>query len=89
MSRSRTRFSANFGGYAGPSSGRVGLSVVVPGTRWPGCKFALIPADGHWMIRYLIRERPSFTRFLDLELEGPVPDAITIWLFREAARSAR
>jgi hypothetical protein len=41
------------------------------------------------MIRYLIRERPSFTRFLDLELEGPVPDAITIWLFREAARSAR
>jgi hypothetical protein len=41
------------------------------------------------MIRYLIRERLSFTRFLDLELEGPVPDAITIWFFREAARNAR
>lgn len=27
------------------------------------------------MIRYLIRERLSFTRFLDLELEGPLPDA--------------
>jgi transposase, IS5 family len=33
---------------------------------------------------YLIRDRLSFTRFLDLELGDPVPDATTIWLFREA-----
>src|SRR5437588_11377435 len=33
---------------------------------------------------YLIRDRMSFMRFLDLELEDPVPDATTIWLFREA-----
>jgi len=32
---------------------------------------------------YLIRDRISFMRFLDLELEDPVPDATTIWLFRE------
>jgi transposase, IS5 family len=30
---------------------------------------------------YLIRDRISFMRFLDLELEDPVPDATTIWLF--------
>jgi Transposase domain (DUF772) len=29
---------------------------------------------------YLIRDRISFMRFLDLELEDPVPDATTIWL---------
>src|SRR5260221_2172428 len=33
---------------------------------------------------YLIRDRISFMRFLDLELDDPVPDASTIWLFREA-----
>src|SRR3979490_931238 len=33
---------------------------------------------------FLIRDRRSFMRFLDLELEDPVPDATTIWLFREA-----
>src|SRR5262249_38516856 len=33
---------------------------------------------------YLIRDRMSFIRFLGLELEDPVPDATTIWLFREA-----
>ena len=39
---------------------------------------------------YLIRDRMSFTRFLDLELEDPVTDATTIWLFREAlAQPAR
>src|SRR5262245_48550012 len=32
---------------------------------------------------YLVRDRLSFMRFLDLELEDPVPDATTIWLFRE------
>ena len=37
---------------------------------------------------YLIRDRLSFMRFLDLELEDPVPDATTIWLFREALAKA-
>ena len=37
---------------------------------------------------YLIRDRFSFMRFLDLELEDPVPDATTIWLFREALVAA-
>ena len=33
---------------------------------------------------FLIRDRLSFMRFLDLGLEDAVPDATTIWLFREA-----
>src|ERR1700693_5741557 len=33
---------------------------------------------------FLIRDRFSFMRFLDLGLEDAVPDATTIWLFREA-----
>ena len=37
---------------------------------------------------YLIRDRISFMRFLDLGLEDPVPDATTIWLFREALAQA-
>src|SRR6266566_7213927 len=37
---------------------------------------------------YLIRDRISFMHFLDLELEDPVPDATTIWLFREALAQA-
>jgi IS5 family transposase len=32
---------------------------------------------------FLIRDRLSFMRFLDLGLEDAVPDATTIWLFRE------
>src|SRR5262245_36315895 len=37
---------------------------------------------------YLIRDRLSFMRFLALNLEDPVPDATTIWLFREALAQA-
>jgi IS5 family transposase len=33
---------------------------------------------------YMIRDRLSFMRFLGLGLEGTVPDAKTIWLYREA-----
>ena len=33
---------------------------------------------------FLIRDRLSFMRFLDLGLEDAVPDATTTWLFREA-----
>jgi IS5 family transposase len=32
---------------------------------------------------YQIRDRLSFMRFLGLALEDRVPDAKTIWLFRE------
>jgi len=34
-------------------------------------------------IEYQIRDRLSFMRFLGLELEDRVPDAKTVWLFRE------
>ena len=37
---------------------------------------------------YLIRDRLSFMRFLDLGLADPVPDANTIWTFREALKRA-
>src|SRR5436309_13065258 len=37
---------------------------------------------------YLIRDRISFMRFLDLEIEDPVEDATTIRLFREALAQA-
>src|SRR3990170_3303656 len=39
-------------------------------------------------LEYLIRDRLSFMRFLDLGLEDPVPDATTVWLFREALAQA-
>src|SRR4030081_1003009 len=35
-------------------------------------------------LEYLIRDRLSFMRFLGLALEDAVPDAPTVWLFREA-----
>lgn len=37
---------------------------------------------------YLIRDRLSFMRFLGLSLADPVPDANTIWTFREALKRA-
>jgi transposase, IS5 family len=37
---------------------------------------------------YLIRDRLSFMRFLGLSLAHPVPDANTIWTFREALKRA-
>src|ERR1700712_1757859 len=37
---------------------------------------------------YLIRDRLSFMRFLNLGLADPVPDANTIWTFREALKRA-
>lgn len=37
---------------------------------------------------YLIKDRLSFMRFLDLGLADPVPDANTIWTFREALKRA-
>jgi len=35
---------------------------------------------------YQIRDRYSFCRFLDISPEGKVPDARTIWVFREALK---
>src|SRR5258705_6345767 len=39
-------------------------------------------------LEYLIRDRLSFMRFLGLGLEGGVPDATTVWLFREGLAKA-
>ena len=39
-------------------------------------------------VEYLIRDRLSFMCFLDLGLHGHVPDAKTIWLYREALTTA-
>ena len=38
---------------------------------------------------YLIKDRLSFMRFLGLGLADPVPDANTIWTFREALKKAK
>jgi len=35
-------------------------------------------------VEYLIRDRLSFMRFLGLGLQDRVPDAKTVWLYREA-----
>ena len=34
-------------------------------------------------LEYQVKDRLSFMRFLDLDLKDRVPDATTIWLFRE------
>lgn len=34
-------------------------------------------------IEYQIKDRLSFMRFLDLDLSQPIPDAKTVWLYRE------
>jgi IS5 family transposase len=39
-------------------------------------------------VEYQIRDRLSFMRFLNLGLEDTVPDATTVWLFREALAKA-
>ena len=35
-------------------------------------------------MEYRLRDRLSFMRFLGLGLEDPVPDATTLWLYRDA-----
>jgi len=39
-------------------------------------------------VEYQVRDRLSFMRFLGLGLEDPVPDAKTVWLYREALANA-
>ena len=39
-------------------------------------------------IEYQTRDRLSFMRFLDLGIEDPVPDAKTVWLYREKLAQA-
>lgn len=39
-------------------------------------------------MEYQLRDRLSFMRFLDLGLEDAVPDATTLWLYREALAKA-
>jgi IS5 family transposase len=43
-----------------------------------------LSADG---IEYQIRDRLSFMRFLGLQMEDRVPDAKTVWLFRERLKT--
>ena len=50
---------------------------------------SLLLTESLYITEYLIRDRISFMRFLDLELEDLVPDATTIWLFREALAHAQ
>ena len=37
-------------------------------------------------LEYQVNDRLSFMRFLGLGIEDPVPDATTVWLFREQLR---
>ena len=39
-------------------------------------------------LQYQVTDRLSFMRFLGLELSGDVPDARTVWAFREALKRA-
>ena len=39
-------------------------------------------------VEHQIRDRLSFMRFLGLGLEGRVPDAKTVWLYREQLTQA-
>jgi transposase len=43
---------------------------------------------GDEQVEYQLRDRLSFMRFLRLGLEDVVPDATTVWLFREALSRA-
>lgn len=40
-------------------------------------------------VEYQIRDRHSFSRFIGLHLEDRVPDAKTVWLYRERLRDAQ
>ena len=37
-------------------------------------------------LQYQVSDRPSFMRFLGLELAGNVPNARTVWAFRETLK---
>ena len=36
-------------------------------------------------VEFQVRDRLSFTRFLRLGIEDGIPDATTLWLFRESS----
>jgi len=40
-------------------------------------------------LEYQVRDRLSFMRFLKLGLDGKIPDARTVWAFREALKRHR
>ena len=52
----------------------------------------LILQASHWLsderTEYLVKDRLSFMRFLGLSLADGVPDANSIWTFREALTRA-
>jgi hypothetical protein len=39
-------------------------------------------------VEYQVRDRLSFSRFLGLAIEDSIPDATTLWLFREKVAKA-
>ena len=39
-------------------------------------------------VEYQVRDRLSFTRFLQLGIENRIPDGTTLWLFREKLAAA-
>jgi IS5 family transposase len=39
-------------------------------------------------VEYQVRDRLSFSRFLGLAIEDSIPDATTLWLFREKLAKA-
>ena len=39
-------------------------------------------------VEYQVRDRLSFSRFLRLAIEDSIPDATTLWLFREKLAKA-
>jgi len=49
----------------------------------------LYPSISDDQMEFQIRDRLSFQRFLDLSLESAVPDAKTIWLFRDRINKAQ
>jgi hypothetical protein len=47
-----------------------------------------LPALTRQQVEYQVRDRLSFSRFLRLAIEDSIPDATTLWLFREKLAKA-
>ena len=101
--RRRTRWSRSMQLYRGKSSARFwsrsGASLKVSGnhargaSRWTRLMFKTLVLSALYnlsddQVEYQIRDRLSFMRFLGLGLGDRVPDAKTVWLYREALAQA-
>ena len=63
----------------------------LPGSsRAPGasCRARSRPGLSDEQVEYQVRDRLSFSRFLGLAIEDSIPDATTLWLFREKLAKA-